>query len=1164
MKKTISILLAVCLLLVSAPFAAVAAENANGTTGDCQWSFTAADNTLTVSGSGAMADYYPTDRQPWVNLRGDIQRVVIAEGVTHIGDGAFAECGSLESVSLPEDGLLTIGSESFMRTGLYRANIPEGVTKIGANAFRDCADLAYASFPATLTEIGRTAFLGTALPSVTLPNRNTDVAAYAFGFDDNGNKLPYFTLYGYAKSSAETYSRINSFAFIDIETKQYPLKIYMGRARNLSRGGYTDKAYAGERIQIDPHPDPYYKLTGYTSTDAELEYTGGKWYFTMPEHSVMVYIEGGRIDPLIIDLSETNQVGLTAEQYAFLADELSYFSVGSSKYDLDENGTADIRLADSSVYRLSSASVTGSFAMDTGREDFDPVCIVFAPYDRQIDNARLYMQLPEAGDSYDWSSDTVDIEPLYGEHFTVAESHWYNEWGVAPDRFEGGSKYFAEMILVPENGYAFTPRTWVTIDGDDRLAQFPAKVRSIDTEGRLHVYTENIYIPGEEHDVHIIGGIASEYSGNVYNYRAISKARAGDRVWVNVGTEDIGEDEYVVQGSINYESDEVYFEGEAEQYFTMPDEDVYVTLTYETRKSYNCVMDLRNNAVYKADSGEGFTGAVTSQQYGIYMVLFKLSEDHEYSYNSQYNKGIYQFDVDGNGSFDIGEDGDEFFLLSTSSLNSPTGQIELILDREDSMTVPMRSLTVIFGEPNAKKHTVTVRGGGASLSRGYKDSVSYLDVYPGKTVYITPDIAQLGSDKYVVQRTMTAVSDDVAISDEGETCFVMPDKDVFVDVTYETETQTAGVMDLRTGVYTASKVPSVAGRAGTTEAYGMYIVLERASGRSDSYWDNELNSFVFFYDIDNYGGFDIKYVDSTATFTLMNGHSLRPASGRVTLELTREETYTVPMRRLTIMMAGEDSEQQTHKITVNGGFASSVENNSSYIIDAEYQGQEVFILPDYSAIPEGKYVKKVTVTSNDAEIIQNEASRSFIMPDHDVTVNVSFAFGARSPITLDLSKGEKTVSTATTYNSITKCLEYGSAVSSRYYDEQEETWIGCYDIEGDGKTDIRAADATMSFRLTDENKRGYKTLTFDSSLSYGLQKYPLTVVFSSVLKGDVNGDGTVNIADATALQRHLAEFDGAVLDLANQTVKKRADVNEDGIVDVKDVTAVQRIIAEMA
>lgn len=59
------------------------------------------------------------------------------------------------------------------------------------------------------------------------------------------------------------------------------------------------------------------------------------------------------------------------------------------------------------------------------------------------------------------------------------------------------------------------------------------------------------------------------------------------------------------------------------------------------------------------------------------------------------------------------------------------------------------------------------------------------------------------------------------------------------------------------------------------------------------------------------------------------------------------------------------------------------------------------------------------------------------------------------------------------------------------------------------------------------------------------------------LMGDLNGDGSVNISDATLLQRYLAEF--IELDDAQLAV---ADVKQDGIVNVKDVTEIQRIAAE--
>jgi hypothetical protein len=101
------------------------------------------------------------------------------------------------------------------------------------------------------------------------------------------------------------------------------------------------------------------------------------------------------------------------------------------------------------------------------------------------------------------------------------------------------------------------------------------------------------------------------------------------------------------------------------------------------------------------------------------------------------------------------------------------------------------------------------------------------------------------------------------------------------------------------------------------------------------------------------------------------------------------------------------------------------------------------------------------------------------------------------------------------------------------------------------------------FLLLHHDFSGVKTLTCNRRYSYNLPLYPLTIVFSKPKRGDVNGDGKVDIADATALQRALAEFESAWLDFDNENVRYACDVNGDGHVDVRDVTGLQRMIAEI-
>ncbi|GHT48325.1 hypothetical protein AGMMS49965_26510 [Bacteroidia bacterium] len=61
------------------------------------------DGVLTVSGTGAMANY----PSPWNGT--SIKTLVINEGVTSIGDGAFSGCSRLTSVTIPDLKIRSFG-----------------------------------------------------------------------------------------------------------------------------------------------------------------------------------------------------------------------------------------------------------------------------------------------------------------------------------------------------------------------------------------------------------------------------------------------------------------------------------------------------------------------------------------------------------------------------------------------------------------------------------------------------------------------------------------------------------------------------------------------------------------------------------------------------------------------------------------------------------------------------------------------------------------------------------------------------------------------------------------------------------------------------------------------------------------------------------------------
>ena len=85
--------------------------------------------------------------------------VIIPEGVTSIGEAAFADCG-LTSVEIP-GSVTTIGGVAFAYCyGMKTVVIREGVNTIKAAAFMDCNGLMAVDIPESVTSIGNDAFRG--------------------------------------------------------------------------------------------------------------------------------------------------------------------------------------------------------------------------------------------------------------------------------------------------------------------------------------------------------------------------------------------------------------------------------------------------------------------------------------------------------------------------------------------------------------------------------------------------------------------------------------------------------------------------------------------------------------------------------------------------------------------------------------------------------------------------------------------------------------------------------------------------------------------------------------------------------------------------------------------------------------------------------------------
>lgn len=123
-KKTILILLAVALVLGAA--AAALLLRRPEAKEETRWDIPAEDGSitayfadngshgfiLTLEGSGAMADFASAKDAPWYGKSGRVTQIVIPEGVTAIGDNAFAQCHYVRKVVLPKS-VAAIGANAF-------------------------------------------------------------------------------------------------------------------------------------------------------------------------------------------------------------------------------------------------------------------------------------------------------------------------------------------------------------------------------------------------------------------------------------------------------------------------------------------------------------------------------------------------------------------------------------------------------------------------------------------------------------------------------------------------------------------------------------------------------------------------------------------------------------------------------------------------------------------------------------------------------------------------------------------------------------------------------------------------------------------------------------------------------------------------------------------
>ena len=142
-----------------------------------------ADDSWNLSFNGTLTiskDYtWEEPINPWASKRDRIKKIVIEDGVTHIGEYAFSGCKNLTYVTIP-NSVTTMEGAFTNCTALTSITIPNSVENIDG-AFSKCTQLTTITLPNSITSIGDHTFFGcSSLKSITIPESVKTIGNEAF------------------------------------------------------------------------------------------------------------------------------------------------------------------------------------------------------------------------------------------------------------------------------------------------------------------------------------------------------------------------------------------------------------------------------------------------------------------------------------------------------------------------------------------------------------------------------------------------------------------------------------------------------------------------------------------------------------------------------------------------------------------------------------------------------------------------------------------------------------------------------------------------------------------------------------------------------------------------------------------------------------------------
>jgi len=196
MKKTLTVLLVLAMLITATPFALTATAETEGYL-TYEVSFSGATITRCNKAIGGKFEIPSNFGIYRVTKIGEaafagctgLTEVIIPNSVISISSGAFDGCVGLESIKVKEYNIKYFSSNNCvierltnrLILGCQKSIIPNSVREIGDYAFSGCTDLTKIKIPNSVKKIGNYAFFGcTDLTKIEIPNSVNKIGDYAF------------------------------------------------------------------------------------------------------------------------------------------------------------------------------------------------------------------------------------------------------------------------------------------------------------------------------------------------------------------------------------------------------------------------------------------------------------------------------------------------------------------------------------------------------------------------------------------------------------------------------------------------------------------------------------------------------------------------------------------------------------------------------------------------------------------------------------------------------------------------------------------------------------------------------------------------------------------------------------------------------------------------